>query len=45
MDFIKYEGEKKIQRLNGDNPKEAPEPKYAHYESSKIVLIKVLKRV
>jgi len=34
MDFIKYEGDMKIQRLNGENPKEAPDPKYARYESS-----------
>lgn len=34
LDFIKFEQSEKIDVLNGDNPKQAPNPKYANYESS-----------
>jgi hypothetical protein len=32
--FIEYEAGAKIQRLNGENPKEAPSEKYKYYSSS-----------
>lgn len=35
ISFIEHEEKLKLQRLNGDNPKEAPDPKWKKYESSK----------
>ena len=40
MDFINWEAEQKIQPLNGENGKLAPEPKWVGYESCKIDLFK-----
>jgi len=36
MDFINWEADKKIQVLNGENGKLAPEPVWVGYESSKL---------
>lgn len=42
ISFVEHEEKLKLQRLNGENPKEAPDAKYKNYESTSRTLLRLM---